>query len=97
MTQTWANTKGIAHIQPKPGGFYYGSCGTTLYAAVRFEVAPGATSNDLVQLQDEGTSLQFFRFTPETGWTFVGSDSYPPTTNCSQFAPVALSRQWHCS
>jgi hypothetical protein len=97
VTQTWTNAKGVAHIQPRPGGFYYGSCGTTLYAAVRFEAAPGATSHDLVQLQDEGTVLQFFRFTPSAGWAFVGSDSYPPTDDCATFAPAALARQWHCS
>jgi hypothetical protein len=96
VTQTWENAKGIAHIQPKPGGFSYGSCGTTLYAAVRFQAAPGATGNDLVQLQDEGSVLQFFRFTPSTGWAFVGSDTYPPTGDCSRFTPVALTRQWLC-
>ncbi|MBF9073159.1 hypothetical protein [Streptacidiphilus fuscans] len=97
VTQTWANAKRIYHIQPKPGEFYYGSCGTTLYAAARFEAAAGATDSDLVQLQDEGSVLQFFRFTPSTGWAFTGSDSFPPTSDCSQAVPAALSHQWHCS
>lgn len=97
VTQTWEHAKGVTHIQPKPGNFYYGSCGTTLYAAVRFEAGAGATGDDRVQLQDEGAGLQFFRFTPSTGWWFVGSDAYPATDDCSRFAPVALARQWNCS
>ncbi|MGW4985033.1 hypothetical protein [Streptomyces mirabilis] len=97
MTQTWEHAKRVSHIQPKPGNFYYGSCGTTLYAAVRFEAGAGATGDDRVQLQDEGSGLQFFRFTPSTGWSFVGSDRYPATDDCSRFAPIALARQWNCS
>lgn len=97
VTQTWEHAKRVSHIQPKPGNFYYGSCGTTLYAAVRFEAGAGATGDDRVQLQDEGSGLQFFRFTPSTGWWFVGSDAYPATDDCSRFAPVALARQWNCS
>lgn len=97
VTQTWEHAKRVSHIQPKPGNFYYGSCGTTLYAAVRFEAGAGATGDDRVQLQDEGSGLQSFRFTPSTGWRFVGSDGYPATDDCSRFAPVALARQWNCS
>ncbi|RAG84006.1 hypothetical protein DN069_19045 [Streptacidiphilus pinicola] len=96
VTQTWANAKRVAHIQPEPGAFFFGSCGKTLYAAARFEAAAGATSVDLVQLQDEGTVLQFFRFTPATGWAFVGSDSYPAANHCTSAVPVALAAQWHC-
>lgn len=97
VTQTWEHAKRVSHIQPKPGNFYYGSCGTTLYAAVRFEAGADATGDDRVQLQDEGSGLQSFRFTPSTGWRFVGSDRYPATDDCSRFAPVALARQWNCS
>lgn len=97
VTQAWAYSKGISHIQPKPGNFYYGSCGTTLYAAVRFEAGVGATGDDLVHLQDEGSGLQFFRSTPSTGWRFVRSDTFPATHDCSLAAPVALARQWNCS
>jgi hypothetical protein len=97
VTRTWEHAKGVSHIQPKPGNFYYGSCGTTLYAAVRFEAGAGATGDDRVQLQDEGSGLQFFRFAPSTGWWFVGSDAYPAADGCSRFAPVALARQWNCS
>ncbi|MFD4318298.1 hypothetical protein [Streptomyces sp. NPDC058548] len=97
VTRTWERAKRVSHIQPKPGNFYYGSCGTTRHAAVRFEGGAGATGDDLVQLQDEGSGLQFFRFTPGTGWRFVGSDTYPATGDCSRFAPVALARQWGCS
>lgn len=97
VTQTWEHAKGVSHIQPKPGNFYYGSCGTTLYAAVRFEAGADGTGDDRVQLQDEGSGLQSFRFTPSTGWRFVGSDRYPATDDCSRFAPVALARQWNCS
>lgn len=97
VTQVWERSKGISHIQPKPGNFYYGSCGPTLYAAVRFEAGVGATGDDLVHLQDEGSGLQFFRSTPSTGWRFVRSDTFPATDDCSRFAPVALARQWNCS
>ncbi|WP_181009496.1 hypothetical protein [Streptomyces sp. SM11] len=97
VTRVWAHSKGISHIQPKPGNFYYGSCGTTLYAAVRFEAGVGATGDDLVHLQDEGSGLQFFRSTPSAGWRFVRSDTFPATHDCSRFAPVALARQWNCS
>ena len=97
VTQTWEHAKRVSHIQPKPGNFYYGSCGTTLYAAVRFEAGADATGDDRVQLQDEGSGLQFFQSTPSTRWLFVGSDAYPATDDCARFAPVALARQWNCS
>ncbi|WP_329167490.1 hypothetical protein OHB49_44915 (plasmid) [Streptomyces sp. NBC_01717] len=97
VTQTWEHAKRVSHIQPKPDNFYYGSCGTTLYAAARFDAGADATGEDRIQLQDEGSGLQFFRFTPSSGWWFVGSDAYPPSNECSRFAPVALARQWNCS
>ncbi|MFB7312575.1 hypothetical protein [Streptomyces sp. NPDC056192] len=97
VTQAWEHAKRVSHIQPKPDNFYYGSCGTTLYAAVRFDAGAGATGNDRIQLQDEGSGLQFFRFTPSSGWWFVGSDAYPASNDCSRFVPVALARQWNCS
>ncbi|GAB7110979.1 hypothetical protein JCM4814A_92970 [Streptomyces phaeofaciens JCM 4814] len=97
VTQTWEHAKRVGHIQPKPGNFYYGSCGTTLYAAVRFEAGAGATGDDRVQLQDEGSVLQFFQFTSSTRWSYVGSDTYPATNDCSRFAPVTLAHQWNCS
>jgi hypothetical protein len=97
VTQAWERSKGISHIRPKPGSFYYGGCGPTSYAAVRFEAGAGATGDDLVHLQDEGSGLQFFRSTPSTGWRFVRSDTFPATRDCSQGVPVALARQWNCS
>lgn len=97
VTQAWERSKGISHIRPKPGSFYYGGCGPTSYAAVRFEAGAGATGDDLVHLQDEGSGLQFFRSTPSTGWRFVRSDTFPATRDCSQSVPVALARQWNCS
>lgn len=97
VTQAWEHAKGVGHIQPKPGNFYYGSCGTTRYAAVRFEAGAGAAGADRVQLQDEGSGLQFFRRTPGAGWGFVGSDAYPATDDCSRFAPADLARAWNCS
>ncbi|MFI2761751.1 hypothetical protein ACH5A3_23220 [Streptomyces echinatus] len=97
MTQTWEHAKRAGHIQPRPGNFYYGSCGTTHYAAARFEAGAGATGDDRVQLQDEGSSLQFFRLSPGTAWWFVGSDTYPATDDCSRFAPADLARRWNCS
>ncbi|MFF8866308.1 hypothetical protein ACF08B_30150 [Streptomyces sp. NPDC015139] len=96
MTQAWEHAKGVGHIQPKPGNFYYGGCGTTRYAAVRFEAGAGAAGEDRVQLQDEGSGLQFFRRAPGAGWGFVGSDAYPATDDCSRFAPVDLARAWNC-
>ncbi|ROP55809.1 hypothetical protein EDD94_5379 [Streptomyces sp. PanSC9] len=83
--------------RPKPGGFYYGGCGTTRYAAVRFEVGAGAAGEDRVQLQDEGSGLRFFRLPPGAGWAFVGSDTYPATGDCSRFTPADLAhrlREW---
>ncbi|MER7696561.1 MULTISPECIES: hypothetical protein [unclassified Streptomyces] len=97
MTKVWTRSKGISHIQPKPGSFYYGSCGATSYAAVRFEAGAGATGEDLVHLQDEGSGLQFFRSAPGAGWRFVRSDTFPATHDCSRFVPLALASQWNCS
>lgn len=96
VTQTWENAKKTSHVQPRTGSFYYGGCGADLYAAVRFEAAAGATGNDLVALQDEGAVLQFFRFSPGTGWQFVASDSFPATNDCAVVAPAALASEWNC-
>ncbi|WP_194292985.1 hypothetical protein [Streptomyces smaragdinus] len=96
VTRTWETAKRISHMQPEPGSFYYGGCGTAQYAAARFQATPGATGTDLVALQDEGSVLQFFRYQPGTGWKFVTSDSFPPTNNCAIVAPPALAELWHC-
>ncbi|MBM9506376.1 hypothetical protein [Actinacidiphila acididurans] len=96
VTRTWETAEHVSHVQPKPGSFYYGGCGSDQYAATRFQGAAGATGADLVALQDEGSVLQFFRYGPGIGWQFVTSDSFPASNNCSAVAPAALAAQWHC-
>ena len=82
------------HIQPAPGGFFYGSCGGTRYAATRFEVTAGADQNTLVGMQDEGSVRKYFSWTGSTGWGYTGSDVFPPAGGCPAQIPAGLVKDW---
>ncbi|MEV1084094.1 hypothetical protein AB0I98_38795 [Streptomyces sp. NPDC050211] len=53
----------FVHVQPVPHQFFYGQCGGVRYAATRFEATPGATHEELVGMQDEGSATKYFRGT----------------------------------
>ncbi|MFD7434840.1 hypothetical protein [Streptomyces sp. NPDC059861] len=85
------------HIQPAPRQFFYGQCGDVRYAATRFQATPGATLDELVAMQDEGSVTKYFRTTSAGGWTYVASDSFPPgARGCGDIPqiPAALSETW---
>ncbi|MDX3453803.1 hypothetical protein PV396_17915 [Streptomyces sp. ME02-8801-2C] len=67
----------FSHIQPVPHQFFYGQCGGVRYAATRFESTPGATPEELVGMQDEGSVTKYFRGTSGGGWTYLTSDGFP--------------------
>lgn len=95
VTQTWAVDRTATHLVPRPGSFYYGKCGDMLYASTYFTAGPGTTDNERVQLQDDGSVRQYFRFTPGTGWSFVTADPFPDTAKgCAAAIPASLAARW---
>ncbi|MER7900102.1 hypothetical protein ABTX62_29320 [Streptomyces sp. NPDC096046] len=87
----------FVHIRPEPGQFFYGRCGGLRYAATRFEATLGATHDELVSMQDEGSATKYFRGTSAGGWTYLTSDDFPRgAQGCGDVAqiPGALSALW---
>jgi hypothetical protein len=85
------------HIQPVPRQFFYGQCGGVRYAATRFEATPGASHDELVGMQDEGSATKYFRSTSGGGWTYLTSDGFPRgPQGCGDVVqiPRALSEIW---
>ncbi|MFG3092997.1 hypothetical protein [Streptomyces antibioticus] len=91
----------FVHIGPDSGTFFYGQCGGVRYAATRFHATPGATHDELVNMQDEGSVTKYFRSTSAGGWTYLTSDGFPHgPQGCGDVAqiPEALSALWgNCS
>ncbi|PWI14408.1 hypothetical protein DI272_09725 [Streptomyces sp. Act143] len=67
----------FAHIRPVPQQFFYGQCGGVRYAATRFESTSGATHEQLVGMQDEGSATKYFRGTAAGMWSYLATDSFP--------------------
>jgi hypothetical protein len=91
----------FAHIRPAPQQFFYGQCGGVRYAATRFESTPGATHEELVSMQDEGSATKYFRSTSASGWSYLASDGSPPGPHgCGEVPqiPESLAATWgNCS
>ncbi|MFE7897231.1 hypothetical protein ACFU3E_06775 [Streptomyces sp. NPDC057424] len=87
----------FVHVRPVPHQFFYGRCGGVRYAATRFEATPGATHEELVGMQDEGSATKYFRSAAGGGWIYVTSDGSPRGPHgCGDVPqiPEALSAAW---
>jgi len=87
----------LVHIAPQPGGFYYGRCGSTEYAATAFMPTAGATEDEQVAMQDEGAVTKYFTRPAGGSWRYVTSDGFPAAPGgCSAITqiPAALARLW---
>ncbi|MFJ4470036.1 hypothetical protein ACIP2X_21550 [Streptomyces sp. NPDC089424] len=87
----------FSHIQPVPQQFFYGRCGDVRYAATRFQATAGATLDELVSLQDEGSATKYFSTASTGAWTYVAGDSFPRGAGgCADIPqiPAALSETW---
>ncbi|MFD9003731.1 hypothetical protein ACFV0T_22655 [Streptomyces sp. NPDC059582] len=96
MTRVYRERVHFAHIEPVPHGFFYGQCGTVRYAATRFQPVDGATDEELVGMQDEGSATKYFR-NSGGGWVYVGSDGFPAGPHgCGDIPaiPDALAAAW---
>ncbi|MET8035531.1 hypothetical protein [Streptomyces sp. NPDC005345] len=100
MTRVYRQRVRFTHIEPVPHGFFYGQCGTVHYAATRFQPVEGATYEELVGMQDEGSAAQYFSDSG-SGWAHVGSDGFPARPQgCGDIPaiPDALAEAWkNCS
>jgi hypothetical protein len=96
-----ATLQDVTHVGPVPGTFFYGTCGSTTYAAARFRATAGASTNELVQLQDDGSAMKYFRLPAHGGWRLVASDGFPADPHgCAAIhaVPAALAAAWNdCS
>lgn len=87
----------FVHIEPEPQRFFFGQCGTVRYAATQFQPTQGATEGELVNLQDEGSAMKYFRATSGTNWTYVATDGFPASeSGCRAIPqiPRALATAW---
>ncbi|MFD3452848.1 hypothetical protein ACFWVC_11755 [Streptomyces sp. NPDC058691] len=85
------------HIAPVPLRFFYGQCGTVRYAATQFQPTRGATEGELVNLQDEGSAMKYFRAGSGGDWTYITSDGFPAGPHgCADIPqiPRALATAW---
>ena len=100
VTRVYRQRVHFPHIEPVPHGFFYGQCGTVHYAATRFRPVEGATYEELVGMQDEGSAAQYFSDSG-SGWAHVGSDGFPASPHGCGDSPVipdVLAESWkNCS
>ncbi|WP_042409935.1 hypothetical protein [Streptacidiphilus carbonis] len=94
VTRTYAAHSKLVHIQPAPGSFLYGQCGGVTYAASRFEPTTGATEEEQVASQDEGSVRKYFKLNLSGSWTYLGSAGFPATDGCIRRIPHALAMIW---
>ncbi|MEU6256996.1 hypothetical protein [Streptomyces sp. NPDC047043] len=83
---------GLVHIAPVKGTFYYGECDGVFYAGTSFTATAAATENELVQLQDEGSTEKYFTKTKDGAWTFVAGDGFPRDPQGCAAIPVIPAR-----
>jgi hypothetical protein len=87
----------LKHVGVAPKTFYYGGCGSTTYAIASFRATAGATDDELVLFQDDGSARKLFVDNGAAGWKYVTSDTFPATPGCVGAVPAALARAWgHC-
>ena len=84
----------LTHIETVPGSFYLGVCGGTEYALTQFRSTPGASEQQLVAMQDEGSARKVFEMTGGAGWRYVSSDTFPGTPGCVAPVPTLLAKAW---
>jgi hypothetical protein len=80
------------HIKPRPGQFLYGQCGDTRYAATAFELTPGATPQEQVGIQDDGSARKYFILRGSQPWDY--SHSAAPFSGGCVGIPRELSQLW---
>ncbi|MFE6941998.1 hypothetical protein [Streptomyces chartreusis] len=87
----------FVHVQLAPDQFFYGQCDGVRYAATRFQATSGATQEELVGMQDEGSVTKYFRSATGSGWSYLTSDAFPRGAHgCGDVpaVPEALSAAW---
>ncbi|WP_159025129.1 hypothetical protein [Streptomyces sp. MUSC 125] len=85
------------HIRPASHQFFYGQCDGVGYAATRFQLTPGATYEERVGMQDEGSATKYFRATSTGHWVYIASDGFPSGPHgCADVPqiPSALAAAW---
>ena len=82
------------HITPRPHQFLYGRCGGTTYVSSAFDLTPGATYQDQVSAQDEGSTRKYFSLGADGTWALIGSAGFPDNGGCVAQIPQALATLW---
>ncbi|WP_042377407.1 hypothetical protein [Streptacidiphilus melanogenes] len=94
VTRAYTAQSRLVHIEPVPGGFLYGACGGVTYAASSFEPTAGASLEEKVASQDEGSVPKYFSLNPSGTWSYLGSSGFPATGGCIGAIPRALAAIW---
>ncbi|MEY9870765.1 putative small secreted protein [Streptacidiphilus sp. MAP12-33] len=95
VTSAYEAASHRGHITPRPHQFLYGECGGTIYAATAFDLTPGATYNDQVAAQDDGSTRKYLSLAAGGSWAVIGSDNFPGTAGgCIHAIPADLAKLW---
>lgn len=92
--RAWAH---LIHIQPVPGGFYYGRCGDVEYAGTEFRPSTGATTQEGIALQDDGGTMMYYARRAGGSWRHIASSGFEPWSGCTELPqiPHQLAVLWH--
>jgi hypothetical protein len=94
VTRAYAAATGHTHLQPRPGQFLYGQCKGVYYAATPFDLTSGATYEEKVAAQDDGSVRKYFILAGGAPWTMDGSASFPDQGGCFSLTPHELAQKW---
>ncbi|MEV6317094.1 hypothetical protein [Streptomyces sp. NPDC051776] len=83
------------HIKPTPGAFYYGECGNQ-FAGTTFELTPGHSEKEGVNMQDEGATMKYFTI-QDGEWMFIASGAEELAKGCTAVKeiPAELAKVWN--
>jgi hypothetical protein len=97
VTQVYGAQARLVHVTPRPGGFFYGDCTGTDYAASAFDLIPGATFQEEVAHQDNASMMKYFSRASGAEWKLIASDSMGNTTTpCTTGTiPAPLAALWN--
>lgn len=84
---------GRVDTEPVPGATFYGTCGTTSYAVVRYQLLSGVTPAENPSLQGAGAYPELF-VNHGSGWVLTAHATQPQGCTDSTALPAALRTLW---
>jgi hypothetical protein len=97
VTKLYSAQYNLVHIVPHPGGFFYGECDGTNYAATAFDLTADATEREQIDHMDPAAVMKYYSQAPGAQWALIGSDQMGSTTTpCTTGTiPAPLATLWN--